>query len=106
MLKGQYETQDATESPAKYIVVDTLENYKGLEPLVILFIIPQSWDSGYVESVKHQVYVATKTISGVEFLLPWEPSQNERDLAEAVSIHYHAVYTVILVKCWRGVCMV
>ena len=82
ILKSQYKTQDATQFPVKHIIVDTLENFIGVKPLVILFIIPQSWDSGYVEFVTYRLCVAPKTISRVEFLLPWVPSQNQRNMAE------------------------
>ena len=82
MLKGKYETQDATQFPVKSIVVDTLENFEGLESPVILFIIPQSWGSGYVGSLKYRLCVVTRAISRLEFLLPWDASQRQQDLAE------------------------
>ncbi len=82
MLKGQYETQDATQFPAEHIVVDTLENFEGLESPVILFIIPQSWGSGYIGSLKYRLCVVTRAISRLEFLLPWNASQRQTDLAE------------------------
>ncbi len=84
MLKGRYETQDATQFPVKHLVVDTLENFEGLESPVILFIIPQSWGSGYVGSLKYRLCVVTRAISRLEFLfpLPWDTSQRQQDLAE------------------------
>ena len=82
MLKDQYETQDSTQFPVKYIVVDTLENFEGLESPVILFIIPQGWGSGYVGSLKYRLCVVTRAISRLEFLLPWDDSQRQQDLAE------------------------
>ncbi len=82
MLKGHYKTQDATQFPVKHVVVDTLENFEGLESPVILFIIPQSWGSGYVGSLKYLLCVATRAISRLEFLLPWDASRRQQDLAE------------------------
>ncbi len=82
MLKGKYATQEATQFPVKRIVVDTLENFEGLESAVILFIIPQSWGSGYVGSLKYRLCVVTRAISRLEFLLPWDPSKRLQDLEE------------------------
>ena len=85
MLKhstGKYETQDATQFPVKHLVVDTLENFEGLESPVILFIIPLSWGSSYVGSLKYRLCVVTRAISRLEFLLPWDASQRQQDLAE------------------------
>ncbi len=79
MLKGKYATQDSTKSTVKHVVVDTLENFKGLERHVMLFLIPQSWGSAYIESVKS---VIPRAISRVEFLLPWDASQRKQDFAE------------------------
>ncbi len=82
MLKGRYGTQDATQFPVKHVVVDTLENFEGLESPVILFIIPLSWGSGYIGSLKYRLCVVTRAISRLEFLLPWEASQRQQDLEE------------------------
>ena len=99
-LKGQYETQDATQFPVKHIVVDTLENFEGLESPVILFIIPHSWGSGYVGSLKYRLCVVTRAISRLEFLLPYA-SHREQDLTE-LKRHFsfsvsHRKYTVFAV---------
>ena len=82
MLRGRYETQVSTQFPVKHIVVDTLENFEGLESPVILFIIPQGWGSGYVGSLKYRLCVVTRAISRLEFLLPWDASQRQQELAE------------------------
>ena len=82
IMKDKYETQDVTIFPVNHIVVDTLENFEGLESPVILFIIPQSWGSGYVGSLKYRLCVVTRAISRLEFLLPWDDSQRQQDLAE------------------------
>ena len=81
-LKSKYETQDTTQFPVENVVVDTLENFEGLESPVILFIIPQSWGSGYVGSLKYRLCVVTRAISRLEFLLPWDASQRQQELAE------------------------
>ncbi len=104
MLKGKYETQEATQFPVKHVVVDTLENFEGLESPVILFIIPQSWGSGYIGSLKYRLCVTTRAISRLEFLLPWDPSQRQQDLAElkrafSLAVSTLSVSTTILVKC-------
>ena len=82
MLKGRCETQDATQFPVKHLVIDTLENFEGLESPVILFIIPQSWGWGWIGSLKYRLCVVTRAISRLEFLLPWDASQRQQDLAE------------------------
>ncbi len=82
MLKGKCATQNSTRFPVKHLVVDTLENFEGLESPVILFIIPKSWGSGYVGSLKYRLCVVTRAISRLEFLLPWDASQRQQDLAE------------------------
>ncbi len=82
MLRGQYETQDSTQFPVKHVVVDTLENFEGLESPVILFVIPQSWGSGYVGCLKYRLCIVTRAISRLEFLLPWDASQRQQDMAE------------------------
>ena len=82
MLKGRYETQDTTQFPVRHIVVDTLENFEGLESPVILFIIPQCWGRGCIGSLKYRLCVVTRAISRLEFLLPWDASQRQQDLAE------------------------
>ncbi len=82
MLKGEYITRDATRFPVNHVVVDTLENFEGLESPVILFIIPQSWGSGYAGSLKHRLCIVTRAISRLEFLLPWDDSHRPEDFAE------------------------
>ncbi len=68
--------------PVVHVVVDTLENFEGLESPVILFIIPQSWGRGYIGSLKYRLCVVTRAISRLEFLLSWDESQRQQDLAE------------------------
>ncbi len=82
LLKHKYATSDATQFPVKSIIVDTLENFEGLESPVILFIIPRSWGTGYIGSLKYRLCVVTRAISRLEFLLPWDPSDRQQDLAE------------------------
>ncbi len=82
MLKGKYQTQDATQFPVEHVVIDTLANFEGLESPVILFMIPKSWSNGYVGSLKYRLCVVTRAISRLEFLLPWDASQRQQDLAE------------------------
>ncbi len=82
MLRGEYETQDATQFPVEHVVVDILEKFEGLESPVILFIIPQSWGRGYIGSLKYRLCVVTRAISRLEFLLPWDSSQRQQDLAD------------------------
>ncbi len=82
MLKVQYETQDATLFHVEHVVVDTLKSFRGLEFPVILFVVPQSWGSAFVESVKYKLSIATRTNSRLEFLLLWDPSQRQHDLTE------------------------
>ncbi len=82
ILEGQYKTQDATQFPVEHVVVDTLEKFESLESPVILFIIPGYWGCGYVGSLKYRLCVVTRAISRLEFLLPWDVSQRQRDLAD------------------------
>ncbi len=96
MMKDKYVTQRATQFPVKAIVIDTLENFEGLESPVILFIIPQSWGSGYVGSLKYRLCVVTRAISRLEFLLPWSSSQREQDLTELKGTFSLAVSTFVL----------
>ncbi len=110
ILKDQYKTQDATIFPVEHVVVDTLENFEGLESPVILFIIPKSWGSGYVGSLKYRLCVVTRAISRLEFLLPWDVSHREQDLEELkrafsfwVSVFAIAEYNVLLIEHWGGV---
>ena len=79
---SSYHVQEATNFPVKHIVVDTLENFEGLESPVILFIVPESWGMGYVGSLKYRLCIATRAISRLEFLIPWNPTGREHDLAE------------------------
>ncbi len=97
MLKGSYGTTAATNFPVSRIVVDTLENFEGLESPVVLFIIPQSWGSGYVGSLKYRLCVVTRAMSRLEFLLPWDASSRQQDLAElkkafSLEVKSHSVY--------------
>ena len=82
MLKGNYGTTEATHFPVKHVVVDTLENFEGLESPVILFVIPESWGTGYVGTLKYRLCVVTRAISRLEFLLPWDPSNRQQDIEE------------------------
>ncbi len=81
-LKSKYVTQEVTRFPVEHIVVDTLENFEGLESPVILFIIPLCWGKGNVGSLEYRLCVTTRAISRLEFLLPWDASQNQEGLAE------------------------
>ncbi len=78
----KYQTQSSTCFPAKGIVVDTLENFEGLESPVILFIIPESWGTGNIGSLKYRLCIATRAISRLEFLVPWDTEGREQDLVE------------------------
>ena len=60
MLKRRYKTQDATQFPVRDVVIDTLENFEGLESPVILFIIPKSWGCGCIGSMKYQLCLVTR----------------------------------------------
>ncbi len=101
MLKGPYETQDATQFPVRHIVVDTLENFEGLESPVILFIIPQCWGHGCIGSLKYRLCVVTRAISRLEFLLPWDASQRQQDLAELKKAFLFSVSVFTVTQyCW------
>ncbi len=78
----KYSIQEATRFPVEHIVVDTLGNFEGLESPVILFIVPYSWATGYVGSLKYRLCIATRAISRLEFLVPWDPTGREQDLAQ------------------------
>ncbi len=82
LLRNKYPTQPATKFPVKHLVLDTLKNVNCLKPHMILFIVPQSWGSGYVESLQKRLFGVTKVISRLELLLPWDPSQRQQDLEE------------------------
>ena len=79
---ARYHTQEATDFPVRHVVVDTLDNFEGLDSPVILFIVPESWGTGYVGSLKYRLCIATRAISRLEFLVPWDPMGREQDLAE------------------------
>ncbi len=79
---SNYQMQEAINFPVKHIVVDTLENFEGLDSPVILFIIPESWGTGYVGSVKYRLCIATRAISRLEFLIPWDPTGREQALID------------------------
>ncbi len=82
-LEGaKYQIQEATSFPVKHIVVDTLDNFEGLDSPVILFIVPESWGTGYIGSLKYRLCIATRAISRLEFLIPWDPTGREQDLVE------------------------
>ncbi len=74
-------TQDTYTFPVKHIVVDVLENFEGLESPVILFVVPESWGTGYVGSLKYRLCIATRAVSRLEFLVPWGPAGRQQDLA-------------------------
>ncbi len=61
--------QDAVTFPVEHMVVDALENFEGLESQVILFIVPESWSTGNVGSLKYRLCIATRAISRLEFLV-------------------------------------
>ncbi len=103
LLKGKYATQDATQFPVKHIVVDTLENFEGLESPVILFVIPKCWGSGYIGSLKYRLCVVARAISRLEFLLPWDASQKQQELAQlkrafSFSVSTFFCYTICVVE--------
>ncbi len=75
-------TQDATTFPVKHLVVDTLESFEGLESPVILFIVPESWGTGYVGSLKYRLCIATRAVSRLEFLIPWDMTGRQQDLVQ------------------------
>ncbi len=77
-----YSLQDATIFPVKQIVVDTLENFEGLESPAILFVLPESWATGYIGSLKYRLCIASRAISRLEFLVPWDTRERQQDLAE------------------------
>ncbi len=74
-------TQDASTFPVKHIVVDELQNFEGLESPVILFVVPESWGTSYIGSLKYRLCIATRAISRLEFLVPWHPTVRQQDLA-------------------------
>ncbi len=82
LLRDKYATQRATQLPVEHIVLDTLNNVSCLEPDVILFVIPQSFGRGYDGSLKKRLCKVTRTISRLELLLRWDPSQRQQDLEE------------------------
>ncbi len=82
LLRKKYATQRATQLPVEHIVLDTLKNVSCLEPHVILFIIPQSFGRCYGGCLKKRLCKVTRTISRLELLLPWDPSQRQQDLEE------------------------
>ena len=82
LQSANYSVQEATDFPVEHIVVDTLANFEGLESPVILFIVPESWGSGYVGSLKYRLCIATRAISRLEFLVPWDPTVKQLDLLE------------------------
>ncbi len=101
MLKGWYETQDATLFPVRDVVVDTLENFEGLESPVILFIIPQCWGCGCIGSLKYRLCVVTRAISRLEFLLPWDASHRQQDLEELKKAFSYLVSVFTVTQyCW------
>ena len=79
---AEYPVQDATSFPVTHIVVDTLENFEGLDSPVILFVVPESWGSGYIGSLKYRLCIATRAISRLEFLVPWDPTGREQDMVD------------------------
>ncbi len=80
--KAGFLTQDSTIFPIQHTVVDTLENFEGLDSPVVLFIVPECWATGYVGSLKYRLCIATRAISRLEFLVPWDPRARQPDLAE------------------------
>ncbi len=82
LKSASYIIQGATIFPATHIVVDTLENFEGLESPVILFIVPKSWGSNYIGSLKYRLCIATRAISRLEFLVPRSPNGRHENLAQ------------------------
>ncbi len=80
LRSANYDVQKTTVFPVQHIVVDTLANFEGLESPVILFIVPESWGKGYVGSLKYRLCIATRAISRLEFLAPWDPTGRQLDL--------------------------
>ncbi len=92
----KYPTQDATVFPVEHMVVDTLETFEGLESPVILFIVPESWGTGsYIGSLKYRLCITTRAISRVEFLIPWDQTDREQDLAELRRAFQTKVITMV-----------
>ncbi len=82
LKSASYIIQDATIFPTTHIVVDTLENFEGLESAVILFIVPECWGRSYIGSLKYRLCITTRAISRLEFLVPWNPKGRHENLAE------------------------
>ncbi len=78
----EHPIQDTISFHVKHIVVDTLETFEGLESPVILFVVPESWGTGYLGSLKYRLCIATRAISRLEFLVPWHPEGRQNDLVE------------------------
>ncbi len=82
LQSAYYTVQDGTIFPVEHIVVDTLSNFEGLESPVILFIVPESWGKSYIGSLKYRLCIASRAISRLEFLVPWDPRGRQLDLLE------------------------
>ncbi len=82
LQSSDYEVQEATNFPVQHIVVDTLSNFEGLDSPVIMFIVPEFWGSDYVGSLKYRLCIATRAISRLEFLVPWDSTGRHQDLLE------------------------
>ncbi len=105
MLKGQYETQEATLYPRQCVVVDCEDNFQDLAFPVMLFIVPQSMGNDCSEFVNHWLSKVDETSHRLEFLLPWDPSQRQPDLAElkeafpvAVNMFPQCIYNIFYLK--------
>ena len=79
---AKYPIQDGTSFLGNHITVDTLENFEGLESRVILFIVPKSWGTKYVGTPKYNLCISSRAISRLEFLIPWDSTRREKELAE------------------------
>ena len=92
MLDGQYKTLDAAlyfsllrylDMVSRRIIVGCAENLQKFDSPVILFIIPQLYSNVCVDFVERWLCVIPGgSARRLEFLLPWDPSQIQPDLAE------------------------
>ena len=75
----RWQIQNATSFPIKQTVVCKLEDFGGLEADVILFLLPPNWGSEYVGNCRYVHCVSSRAIQRLQFLLPWDPSENEQE---------------------------
>ena len=70
--------QNPRTFPIKDTVMCKLEEFGGLEADVILFLLPPTWGLGCVGNWKYIYNVTSRAIQRLEFLLPWDPSENQQ----------------------------